>query len=165
MSSRDQTLQVLAIETSRRLTMHAGHTPNHSHSLFPTMTTTADEPMGHLEPRDDVPLRGLLMVKNLASQDDVFFAKLAQKLESVRRGQDARERVLRAPLQGFGAAAGPLFVPTQPRPIGGDAPHGGRDEAQVGDNAADEADEADMEPDVPLKLKKTSNFGAPFGST
>ncbi|KAH7309060.1 hypothetical protein B0I35DRAFT_359973 [Stachybotrys elegans] len=40
LSSKEQTLQVLAAEESRRLTMHAGHTPNHSLSLFPTMSAT-----------------------------------------------------------------------------------------------------------------------------
>ncbi|EFY88597.1 hypothetical protein J3458_009139 [Metarhizium acridum] len=39
-SSKDQTKQILATDESRRLTMHAGHTPNHSLSLFPTMTAT-----------------------------------------------------------------------------------------------------------------------------
>ncbi|KHO00949.1 uncharacterized protein MAM_01727 [Metarhizium album ARSEF 1941] len=39
-SSKDQTKQLLATDESRRLTMHAGHTPNHSLSLFPTMTAT-----------------------------------------------------------------------------------------------------------------------------
>lgn len=51
LSSKDQTVQVLQAEESRRLTMHAGHTPNHSLSLFPTMsvagstreTTTQDD--------------------------------------------------------------------------------------------------------------------------
>ncbi|GAO20003.1 uncharacterized protein UV8b_04133 [Ustilaginoidea virens] len=38
--SQEQTKHILATDESRRLTMHAGHTPNHSLSLFPTMTAT-----------------------------------------------------------------------------------------------------------------------------
>lgn len=41
LSSKDHTFQVLRAEESRRLTMHAGHTPNHSLSLFPTMSIAA----------------------------------------------------------------------------------------------------------------------------
>lgn len=40
-SSKEHTLQVLQAEASRRLTMHAGHTPNHSLSRFPTMSVAA----------------------------------------------------------------------------------------------------------------------------
>ncbi|KFH47034.1 hypothetical protein ACRE_020740 [Hapsidospora chrysogenum ATCC 11550] len=60
LSSKDQTVQVLQAEESRRLTMYAGHTPNHSLSLFPTMslagstrdTTTQDD---ETEPSPGVP--------------------------------------------------------------------------------------------------------------
>lgn len=39
-SSKEHTLQVLAAGETRRRIMHAGHTPNHSLSQFPTMTAT-----------------------------------------------------------------------------------------------------------------------------
>jgi len=39
--TRAQTLQVLAAEESSRLTMHAGHTPNHSLSVFSTASSGA----------------------------------------------------------------------------------------------------------------------------
>jgi len=38
--TRSQTLQVLAAEESSRLTMHAGHTPNHSLSVFSTAASS-----------------------------------------------------------------------------------------------------------------------------
>ncbi|KAK1758373.1 hypothetical protein QBC47DRAFT_139142 [Echria macrotheca] len=38
--SNEQTLQVLAAEESARLTMHAGHTPSHSLSLIPTVSSS-----------------------------------------------------------------------------------------------------------------------------
>ncbi|EXA40004.1 hypothetical protein FOQG_01137 [Fusarium oxysporum f. sp. raphani 54005] len=39
-SSKEYTLQALSAVESRRLTMHAGHTPNHSLSLFPKVNPT-----------------------------------------------------------------------------------------------------------------------------
>ncbi|KAM5347086.1 hypothetical protein ACJ41O_010091 [Fusarium nematophilum] len=39
-SPKEYTLQALSAVESRRLTMHAGHTPNHSLSLFPTVNPT-----------------------------------------------------------------------------------------------------------------------------
>ncbi|RTE70537.1 hypothetical protein BHE90_015062 [Fusarium euwallaceae] len=39
-SSKEFTLQALSAVESRRLTMHAGHTPNHSLSLFPSVNPT-----------------------------------------------------------------------------------------------------------------------------
>ncbi|KAM0355675.1 hypothetical protein ACHAPU_000060 [Fusarium lateritium] len=39
-SSKEHTLQVLSAVESRRLTMHAGHTPNHSLSMFPKVNPT-----------------------------------------------------------------------------------------------------------------------------
>ncbi|PFH56735.1 hypothetical protein XA68_16059 [Ophiocordyceps unilateralis] len=205
-TSRDQTLQVLAVEESRRLTMHAGHTPNHSISLIPTMTTVGGdsdggmthsidapsdvgvgqeathEPLfapdhdGHESPKDgeddgkeplgpcdDASLKGPLMVKNIPAQDDLFFAQLDQKLESViSSGEDALPSVLRTP-----SPAEPAAPPVGSRPVAVQASLGldGAHElaVEVDEGAAD--DDKDIEPDVPLRLRSTANFGAPFGST
>ncbi|PNY22684.1 Uncharacterized protein TCAP_07074 [Tolypocladium capitatum] len=217
-SSRDQTMQVLAAEESRRLTMHAGHTPNHSFSLLPTMTATgadstecqsrgatpsaetqsvgtedddvsnpvdhddgvgreaeagpdlhslhvaAEDVQGHLEPQDDVPLKGPLMIKNIPAQDDVFFAQLDRKLESLSRGQNALPSVLQGALEGSGrAAAGPSCVPAPPQqPVGGDASHDARSVPEEEEAEGDEGKRMELE--VPIKFRTTSNFGAPFGS-
>ncbi|RDA88935.1 hypothetical protein CP532_0647 [Ophiocordyceps camponoti-leonardi (nom. inval.)] len=229
-TSRDQTLQVLAVEESRRLTMHAGHTPNHSLSLLPTMTAAggdsdggrsthgtdaqrdadacagdlddatqesrqvpardvyepppkedqnhhadaaaddadADDDAdgeGFLGPCDDAPLKGPLMVKNIPAQDDLFFAQLDQKLEFVISGahQDALPSVLRAP----SPAGLQDQQPMGSRPAAGAGPRLAWDGAREGeDDVGDEGHEGeDLEPDVPLRLRSTANFGAPFGST
>ncbi|PHH69460.1 hypothetical protein CDD80_6728 [Ophiocordyceps camponoti-rufipedis] len=195
-TSRDQTLQVLAVEESRRLTMHAGHTPNHSISILPPLTAVGGESDGpthsldrqadmeasgvggeeatQKEPPDDddddgheeevvaddghldrdKPLRGPLMVKNIPAQDDLFFAQLDQKLESVMKsGQDSLPSVLRTPSPAEPAAHGCLRL---------DGAHH-EPEDDVDDGAA--PDDEDIEPDVPLRLRSTANFGAPFGST
>ncbi|RCI13912.1 hypothetical protein L249_8221 [Ophiocordyceps polyrhachis-furcata BCC 54312] len=211
-TSRDQTLQVLAVEESRRLTMHAGHTPNHSLSLLPTMTaaggdsdggrsthgtdaqqdadacagnhdatqesrpvreppkeegdqnhTDADDD-GFLDPCDDAPLKGPLMVKNIPAQDDLFFAQLDQKLEFVISGgqRDALPSVLRPPSppawQTQPMSSAPLGCPRQ----AWDGARQGEDEDVVDEG---HEGEEDLEPDVPLRLRSTANFGAPFGSS
>ncbi|UNI24409.1 hypothetical protein JDV02_010157 [Purpureocillium takamizusanense] len=225
-TARDQTMQVLAAEESRRLTMHAGHTPNHSLSLLPTMTATGgrstteqsrggtpsaesgvaaqqaddvsarlhtDDPGlnkaprqphhntegdeaeadtdGHLQPSDDMPLKGPLMLKNLPAQDDLFFEQLNKKLESVSRGQHALPSVLQSEDEDEDAPTGLFEVSdlseqrsTQVAQTGGDVPHAVQ---AVGgfDGEDDTEDGQNLEPEVPLKFKSTSNFGKPFGSS
>lgn len=205
-------MQVLAAEESRRLTMHAGHTPNHSLSLLPTMTATGgrstteqsrvgtpsaesgvaeqtddaitappiDDPglteirgepvidtesyepttEGHLQPSDDVPLKGPLMLKNLPAQDDIFFEQLNKKLESLSRGQDALPSVLQSEDEDLDAPSGPSGAPGPPEQrhaqVSQTGGFDGDDETEDGQN---------LEPEVPLRFKSTSNFGKPFGSS
>lgn len=212
-SSKAQTMQALAAGEMRRRTMHAGHTPNHSLSLFPTMTTldgsmtagqseattpttasrlaqqddepdVAPEPEAEpsmerpayespekqvtqeaepeqleeadldprLEPKDDVPLKGPLMVKNIPAQDEIFWAHLNQKLEGISHGEeDALPTVIKSQLA---EEARPEPKP-EPKP---QAPK------QNGDADADALDASKpVEVDVPLKIRTTTNFGAPFG--
>ncbi|ATY61761.1 hypothetical protein A9K55_008804 [Cordyceps militaris] len=190
-SSKAQTMQALAAGELRRRTMHAGHTPNHSLSLFPTMTTldgsmtagqseattptAANKPVEEdcqepevttepdradaaletdklpdapvddmdetlrLEPKDDIPLKGPLMVKNIPAQDEIFWARVNQKLEGISHGEEeALPTVMKSQL----------------------AEH-----EKSMTNGASEAFEATkpVEVDVPLKIRTTTNFGAPFG--
>lgn len=235
-SSKDQTLQVLAVEESRRLTMHAGHTPNHSLSLFPTMNVTTgssnatapsggptpkaepEEPpvtlggdavpvsavqgpvdsnqpndaegkgkqpdennvaavevldqelgLGPLEPTDDVPLKGPLMIKNIPAQDEIFWAEVNKKLEPISQGRDAVPTVMRADLEELEDAADSsataLLIQQnqQPRAVdpvgGGDASHDNHDPP----NEVVSPRPGTSDGDVPLKLRTTTNFGAPFG--
>ncbi|OAA44977.1 hypothetical protein NOR_03731 [Metarhizium rileyi] len=214
-SSKDQTKQILATDESRRLTMHAGHTPNHSLSLFPTMTATEsssaaarsqettptactssmfaeqhkntdtgdveDGKLGHgkadrdetshldgelnddikcyLEPLDDVPLKGPLMIKNIPAQDEIFWARVNQKLDPISRGQDALPKVLQSPE--LEAVTHPPGV-DQPLPRDGENPE--ETSADMGSDDGGENGKANVEPDVPLKFKSTTNFGAPFGA-
>ncbi|KAJ6785431.1 hypothetical protein PWT90_08854 [Aphanocladium album] len=195
-SSKAQTMQALAAGEIRRRTMHAGHTPNHSLSLFPTMTTldgsmtagqseattptavnkapmedeeepelvpepepehveevaetdklpespvddveeTQMEP--RLEPKDDVALKGPLMVKNIPAQDEIFWAQVNQKLEGISNSEEeALPTVMKAQLteDEKPKTNGGLEVPEETKPL---------------------------EADVPLKIRTTTNFGAPFG--
>ena len=224
-SSREQTLQVLQAGENRRLTMHAGHTPNHSLSLFPTVnatetstingqsegaTPTAEsmafasrqlgeakanqedtgkgkailieddrrrssivdafpveefgDPEPLFEPRNDRKLKGPLMIRNMPAQDELFWAAVNKKLEPISQGQNALPTVMQVCLEQLESEAGPstLVAPKSGVHVGGDG-------SQDAHALAEEEDQDEfgskkkMEPDVPLKFKSTSNFGAPFG--
>lgn len=227
-SSKEHTLQVLAAGESRRLTMHAGHTPNHSLSLFPTgnatetntdfdpsegATPTAEtmalasrqlqggesskdvkgkgkaverfrqssvvclpeiadfgelEPI--FEPENDRPLKGPLMIRNMPAQDELFWAAVNKKLEPISQGQNSLPTVMQASLDDLEPIAGPSGYNRASQrqgsrvvPIGGDAsqdPQASADEAESRDESGNRKN---MEADVPLKFKTTTNFGAPFG--
>lgn len=201
---KEQTLQVLAADEVLRLTMHAGHTPNHSLSVLPTVTATtasssgestptlqpgditdgsaaasSSEPSepseppttrksntgedGNGEPQEealldagpeDAPLRGPLMVRNMPAHDEIFFKQLTDKLEELSKGPEAAvPAVLRD-------AASQEELP-DPKPA-----RGGDDtaaEEQVSSAKSSPRSREEQEIDVPLKLKRNNNFGAPFG--
>ncbi|SPJ85624.1 uncharacterized protein FTOL_11405 [Fusarium torulosum] len=219
-SSKEYTLQALSAVESRRLTMHAGHTPNHSLSLFPKVNpadpasivgegatptvesvlnldtaTTEGEPRDTLpvpvqsdrrdskvsfvscteeldpnaldalmEPSDgDKPLKGPLMLRNMPAKDELFWEEVHKKLEPISQGLNS----LPAVMQTSESIAGPSSLniqavgPKSVGPVGGD---GSADAKAETDNSDGEGGGKAIEADVPLKLKSTSNFGAPFGA-
>jgi hypothetical protein len=199
---KEQTLQVLAANAITRLTMHAGHTPNHSLSVLPTVTATTTSSSGEttptlmqmvtdssvaasssepseppatvkskdsgvdmgdtifeLDPEEDRPLKGPLMVRNMPAHDEIFFKCLSDKLEEVSKGTEAAvPTVLRDVVEPESA--------TDPKPEDTNRAPAGPDDA-----AAEKLDKDKSSPrssdgeeiEVPLKIKKSSNFGAPFG--
>lgn len=209
---QDQTKEVLAADESRRLTMHAGHTPNHSLSLFSTMTApggdstapcsqettpitcenskTAErrhagngasnrrnshvhwltEQLKHrvdqrngdfLEPVDDVPLKGPLMIRNIPAHDEKFWEQVDRRLDPISRGQNALPKVLQSqePILAPALVFGGQHAPGQEGDTQENDP-----QTKSEDDEGDEEAGSSVEPDVPLKFKSTSNFGAPFGS-
>lgn len=196
---KEQTLQVLAADDVDRLTMHAGHTPNHSLSVLPTVTATTASSSGEstptLQPGDmtdssadasssepseppttrksgtsedrsdhsdqvlldtdpeDAPLRGPLMVRNMPAHDEIFFKQLSDKLEEVSKGTEAA-------------------VPSVLRDVADQAestdtgPTNGGDDTAVDKANSDKSSprsRGEQQIDIPLKLKRNNNFGAPFG--
>ena len=201
-TSNPQTLEVLAAKESDRLTMHAGHTPNHSLSSVATVTSSATatatvnggdstpaaqlagdmivrraavsseeagdtpepaqstaqvehasqssdhdlhdiEPEPLFEPEEDRPLRGPLMVRNMPAHDEIFFQKLADKLEEVSKDDKA---ALPAVLK----SSADSHEQQQKLSDGVDKDSGGTESVE--------------ESEVPLKFKNCLNFGAPFGA-
>lgn len=196
---KEQTLQVLAADEVIRLTLHAGHTPNHSLSVLPTVTATTASSSGEstptLQPGDmtdssaaasssepseppttrksdtgedgsnlqqealldagpeDAPLRGPLMVRNMPAHDEIFFKQLTDKLEELSKGPEAAVPAVLKDVADQEESADPK--PTS----------GGDDTAseQLSSDKSSPRSREEQEIDVPLRLKRNNNFGAPFG--
>ncbi|KAH7236287.1 hypothetical protein BKA59DRAFT_516805 [Fusarium tricinctum] len=221
-SSKEYTLQALSAVESRRLTMHAGHTPNHSLSLFPKVNptdpasivgegatptvesvlnlgtaATEGEPRDTLpvpvqsdrrdskvsfvscaedldpnaldalmEPSDgDKPLKGPLMLRNMPAKDELFWEEVHKKLEPISQGLNSLPAVMQTnemeSIAGPSSLNIPAVGPKSVGPVGGD---GSADAKAETDHSDGEGGGKAIEADVPLKLKSTSNFGAPFGA-
>lgn len=192
---RQQTLQVLAAAEVDRLTMHAGHTPNHSISVLPTVAGTTASSSGQTTPRlqhgdltdssaaassssepieppttrksetsdddsnhpeeagldadtDDKPLRGPLMVRNMPAHDEIFFRRLSDKLEEVSK-------------EGSKASVPAVLRDVVDINDSSDTKHTDSVDEVAEKAKSDNSDEQQI--DVPLKLKRNNNFGAPFG--
>lgn len=187
--ARERCVRALKADPLSRLTMNAGHTPTVSMSFASTGATntvtssgsntptlvsgdgaissdgndgndgreskepaepvgTAIDDVGHdpaiMEPSDEDPeLKGPLTLRNIPAKDEIFLRKLSDKLEKVGTGEDATPTVLKDAEYEQGEPS----VQAAPAP----AP-------------ADESDSEDAEPEIPLKLRETSNFGKPLGS-
>ena len=133
----------------------------------------ADQAPGNAEPpptlalhRDDTPskhsigsdgdsaLKEPLMVRNIPAKDEIFFRRLSEKLENVARTDDAPTVLKSSPL--LPAARSPEARPPE---LYVDGALDQADKADAGDSPL-----GDEEPDIPLKLKHSNNFGAPFGA-
>ncbi|KAI0600736.1 hypothetical protein F4775DRAFT_49897 [Biscogniauxia sp. FL1348] len=191
------TRETLRAPESRRLVLHAGHTPNHSVSLSrihtaestnapntadssgtatptPQMTgsqsdigslpehqqLTEDDagpaPSGiaqaqedseigeqpSLEPSDEEPvLRGPLHLKNRPAADELFLQKVYDKLEHVKANN------------------------VRPSVLDDNDSDGTQDtaESESGDMPAPQSSAEDVEEDIPIRFKRSSNFGQPLG--
>ncbi|KAI8957406.1 hypothetical protein F5Y11DRAFT_360855 [Daldinia sp. FL1419] len=187
------TKETLQAPESDRLTMHAGHTPNHSISLSRLHTVestqvvnTADssgsstpkycdvkdkqvevcekaidcQPLcldselpetveAQCEPEDeedrDPELKGPLTLRNLPAADEPFLKALNDKLTDVIT-HDTTPTVLKHGSYFTSSSSEPLVAKTD------------------GDGANDAREElAEQEEEIPLKLKQSTNFGAPLG--
>lgn len=150
----------------RRLTMHAGHTPNHSVIHFdlgdsgittPKSSARGPEPIATVIEKDESPiedpeLSGPLGLTNDAPEDKQFLAALTSKLEEVAESERSEEldeelsdgQVLQNALRAIGRVSGLR-----------------RDDDEEGEGLVAVA----STDDIPmLKLKQTPNFGRPLGS-
>ncbi|KAI1771678.1 hypothetical protein F4818DRAFT_200207 [Hypoxylon cercidicola] len=100
------------------------------------------------EQDQDPPLKGPLFLRNLPAADEPFIQQLSEKLTLVK-DNDLAPTVLKNDL--LNRPIEPVVQPKVDALMGGDGAHDVVDE------------EAEDEEEIPLKLKKTSNFGAPLG--
>lgn len=138
---------------TQRLTMHAGHTPNHSLSRFsglleesggvtPTQVDSesvqSHQPSavagdGIQEEDEDKELTGPLGLTNDMGKDDLFLAQLVEKLDEVKKSE-------------------------------GTSPSTESAASRLSDEEVIEKDNADADDDAPpLRLKPSLNFGRPIG--
>ncbi|KAI0522106.1 hypothetical protein F5B22DRAFT_660469 [Xylaria bambusicola] len=189
------TQETLKAPEHHRLTMHAGHTPNHSMSFsnLPTIESTAGNTAGSTgtctpttssdpqrvhgndtlgqgrvetiagadqdetaisgaviyEPSDDPALKGPLCLKNRPAADEVFLRRLSDKLEEVK-ATEATPSVLNE------------LITRAPTEDQADLKAGRLTEDEIIDRESEDTLE-EVEEDVPLKLKASSNFGQPLG--
>ncbi|KAG8168112.1 hypothetical protein KVR01_003801 [Diaporthe batatas] len=188
--ARERCARALKADPLSRLTMNAGHTPTVSMSFVSTGATNTvtssgsntptlisgdgaissdgndgndgleskepAEPVGTaiddadhdpaiMEPSDEDPeLKGPLTLRNIPAKDEIFLRKLSDKLEKVGTGEDATPTVLKdAECEGDEPSAQAAPVALAP---------------------ADDSEGEEAEPEIPLKLRETSNFGKPLGS-
>ncbi|KAJ9155363.1 hypothetical protein NKR23_g1559 [Pleurostoma richardsiae] len=113
-----------------------------------------DHPEAMLDAFEDRELTGPLTLRNHPAKDEAFLRRLSDKLEKVNSGEDSVPTVLKSsPVESelLRTEGGTGLVDAGPH-------HGG-------DAANDSSDKSDAEEeDIPLKLKRSNNFGAPLGS-
>ncbi|KPM33940.1 hypothetical protein AK830_g12632 [Neonectria ditissima] len=220
-SSKEHTLQALNAVESQRLTMHAGHTPNHSLSLFSTVATTKtssiggmsegatpiaeiaavfpiqaeepdeigddtptrepdqsealaygifDHPEPVLDPNEDRPLKGPLMIKNIPAQDEIFWEAVNRKLTPISQGENALPAVMQSTPEDLESivksepAEPTNALDQRPRVLADPVIGDGLNDTHMHDGHDFYESSKGLEKDVPLKFKTTSNFGAPFGA-
>lgn len=137
-----------------------------------------------LDALDDNPLAGPLMIRNIPAQDELFLEVLNGKLGSISQGQDALPKVMQGldttailddaersqARSDSGEEADVVLVTREPEslPRQSGTEHVGEDEdapVKVERPVRREDSDSDGEsgPEIALKLRHTSNFGAPFG--
>ncbi|GKT46025.1 uncharacterized protein ColSpa_06206 [Colletotrichum spaethianum] len=121
-----------------------------------------DEPQPTLEATDDVALKGPLMVRNIPAHDEIFFKRLSEKLEDVSSGADAVPTCMKTPSEV--AFEGPADDMENLLVVKRDVDTASDKGSTTDRDDASESQSKVKEVDVPLKLKKTTNFGAPLGS-
>lgn len=165
-----KTLDIIKQPEGRRLTMHAGHTPNHSVISFELgdsgLTTPkasaikqelegkiVDNPVVHVED-EDPELSGPLGLTNDSPEDEIFLATLTSKLEEVaehainERSDSIAEsdvgdsEILRMALNAIGRGSKP----------------------EVNEESQDSTLEGGADGIPVLKLKPSTNFGRPLGT-
>lgn len=179
-----RTLNVVYQPENRRLTMHAGHTPNHSITKFgflgandesgnatPTQTNQhvhtehcphgeGKSPSSHGSDDGDRELSGPLTLPIDQVLDDPFLAKLTEKLVEVERKSREASRNASPDTSSISSQERVLSPERARKPSRGNRLGENRDYS--GSRERD-IDEDDKDEGPVLKLKPSTNFGRPLG--
>ncbi|KAK0663952.1 hypothetical protein QBC41DRAFT_22723 [Cercophora samala] len=117
-----------------------------------------DHPEQVYEPSEgDLRLKGPLMVRNMPAHDEIFFRRLSDKLEEVAQDREASLPAVLKDADSSEEAKSQAAAPASDMSEASSTTEKDNSSTKNGD------DEEDFE--IPLKIKKSNNFGAPFGSS
>ncbi|KAK4174993.1 hypothetical protein QBC36DRAFT_31712 [Triangularia setosa] len=117
-----------------------------------------DHPEQVYEPSEgDLRLKGPLMVRNMPAHDEIFFRRLSDKLEEVAQDREASLPAVLKDADSSEEAKAQVEIPASEASEASSTTEKDSSSTKSGD------DEEDFE--IPLKIKKSNNFGAPFGSS
>ncbi len=171
--NKKSTLEVIAAPETHRLTMNAGHTPNHSiHKLdlgdsggtTPTQdqhrlrnpSMAIDESIKHCENIDPDPeLRGPLGLKNDPPKDELFLVALTNKLKEIK------ESGLISPVE---ASLENEDSTGTIKSIVSSVISENTALASVSEGIEEDEDDSKQDEAPVLRVKASMNFGRPFGS-
>lgn len=169
------TLQVIAAPENHRLTMNAGHTPNHSvhkiefvesggstpkqsHREFFEYSVEADDESQPADTLDDDPeLSGPLCFENDELKDDPFLVVLTEKLKEVQESGNDASSPIEMTLNGV-AQPGHFKLTSHTNHMSSSTLPATEETADSDSSVLDDI------PDIPkLRVKASTNFGKPFG--
>ncbi len=167
------TLEVITAPEDRRLTMNAGHTPNHSVHKFdlgdsgnatptqeqhgaPNPSVAVDQLEKHMEKiiDPDPELRGPLGLKNDPPADDIFLATLTNKLREVKESGLLSPSETSVDNEDFKTSSKSL-----PAKDSAENKEPAANTEEIQDETEEPIDEVPI-----LRVKASMNFGRPFGS-
>ncbi|TLS21824.1 uncharacterized protein PpBr36_09328 [Pyricularia pennisetigena] len=150
----------------------AGKSKQVDESSDSTITVGADaagvEPsdMGSLTPPEgDQPLKGFLGIRNQPAHDEIFFRKLDRKLEAIKSEGDVVPTVLKNADESLDGA-NPLVETATGADIVNNGQVGSEQQPEAsgqGSQSCSGSDTEELNLEIPLKFKKSNNFGAPLG--
>lgn len=158
---------------------HPAEQDSHRHNHHSNNNNNNDHPEPILEADEDVELKGPLMVRNMPVHDEIFFRRLSDKLEEVSRASGASEAAVPAVLREAAEEEDSGIAQQQQQPSGrgennnhrrsggnnnnNDEDDGAADASSPGGDRSSRGSNGSEEMEVPLKLRRRNNFGAPFG--
>lgn len=122
-----------------------------------------DHPEPMLEADDDVELKGPLMVRNMPAHDEVFFRRLSDKLEEVSRASAAAVPAVLKDIPEDNGESSKRQENNTRNESGTAAASGTQDAGAVKDKKSSPGSNDSEEMEIPLKIRRTNNFGAPLG--
>ncbi|TLD22242.1 hypothetical protein PspLS_08044 [Pyricularia sp. CBS 133598] len=134
-----------------------------------TITVGADAVGGELidigtltPPEGDQPLKGFLGIRNQPAHDEIFFRKLDRKLEAIKSEGDVVPTVLKNADESTDGA-NTLAEKVTELVNGETGPEKQPEASGQGSQSCSGSDTEELNLEIPLKFKKSNNFGAPLG--